>query len=532
MAVRFLSACIVTALIFGISGCVGLVLPIATTTSGVLHGSAQDGVLSFKGIVSTTQRLTRPYARSPIGALRWEPPQPLLSNEVRNTTAFGPSCIQQFTFATQAFIERLFNTPPLPENEDCLFLNVWTPQDAINVPNKPVLVWIHGGSLQFGSGRVPEYNGMNIAQNHGIVVVTINYRTNVFGFPEGEELFPNNENLGYMDQDLTLKWVQDNIAAFGGNPELVTIVGESAGSQSVAQILQRHSVNPPFRAAIMESGAASSTISTPNFTSFDIFAKAVGCNQAFPGPERLACLKSVPASQISTWLNGPSGLGFGNVVVDNVTVFPDPYQRIKANKTARVPILIGANQDDGTLFVVGDTDLATFLQGLLGSLVTVDQVRAVYPGFTDLEIIPLVFRDVVFLCPAELTTTSYVQSGITSVFRYVYGAVFADLQLFPNAGAWHSTEIPEIFGTFNITTASGLERTLSTTMQSIWTNFIKDPFTSPALKWQKFVPGNNTLSLARLAFTGNVELDNVVQPSPAGLDDGPCDNLWNALLDF
>lgn len=505
-----------------IGGCLGIGIPVVTTTSGILQGSIEDGVMSFKGI---------PYAQPPIGALRWEPPQQLISTEIRNATSFGPSCIQQFIFATQAFIEGLFNTPPLPESEDCLFLNVWAPQEENPSPTRPVMVWIHGGSLQFGSGRVPQYDGLHIAQNHGIVVVTINYRTNVFGFPEGEELFPNKENLGFMDQDLTLKWVQDNIAAFGGDPNLVTIVGESAGSQSVANILQRHHVNPPFRAAIMESGAASSMLTTPDFTNFDVFSKAVNCDQA-PGADRLACLKSVPASSISAWLNGPSGLGFGSLVVDNVTVFPDPYQRIKANKTARVPILIGANQDDGTLFVVGVTNLTTFLQGLLGSLVDTDEVRAVYPGFTDLEIIPLVFRDVVFLCPAELTTTSYVQSGIQNVFRYVYGAVFADLQAFPNAGAWHSTEIQEIFGTFNTTTASGPEKTLSATMQTVWTNFIKNPFVSPAPNWHEFVPGNNTLSLARLAFNGNVELSNVVQPSLAGLDDEPCNNLWNSLLDF
>lgn len=124
------------------------------------------------------------------------------------------------------------------------------------------------------------------------------------------------------------------------------------------------------------------------------------------------------------------------------------------------------------------------------------------------------------------------------------------MQVFPNAGAWHSSEsehiklnnltnvclslfiVQEIFGTFNSTTASAAEKTLSATMQTVWTNFIKNPFTYPAPNWLEFVPGNDTLSLAKLAFNGNVELNNVVQPAPAGLDDGPCDNLWNSLLDF
>ena len=129
------------------------------------------------------------------------------------------------------------------------------------------------------------------------------------------------------------------------------------------------------------------------------------------------------------------------------------------------------------------------------------------------------------------------------------GAVFADLQKFHGAGAWHFSEgrslpsflypslmhihlVKEIFGTFNATTATAAEKTLSHTMQTVWANFIKDPTAPPAPNWQRFVPGNNTNSLAKLAYEGNVELGNVVQPAPAGLDDGPCNTIWNAMLEF
>ena len=129
------------------------------------------------------------------------------------------------------------------------------------------------------------------------------------------------------------------------------------------------------------------------------------------------------------------------------------------------------------------------------------------------------------------------------------GAVFADLQIFPGAGAWHSSEsrslscflypsliyihlVEEIFGTFNATTATAAQKTLSNTMQTVWANFIKDPTAPPAPNWQRFVPGNNTNTLAKLAYQGNVELGNVVQPAPAGLDEGPCNTVWDAILDF
>ncbi|KAF8528406.1 Alpha/Beta hydrolase protein [Hysterangium stoloniferum] len=499
----------------------GSIPPVVKTTSGTLLGTVQDGVVSFKGI---------PYAQAPVGELRWEAPKAFVSQSIRSAKKFGPSCIQQFLFPTQILVVPLFNTPPLPEDEDCLFLNVWTPEKLHTTAKTPVMIWIHGGSLQFGSGATPAYDGESIAKNQGVIVVSINYRTNVFGFPSSEDLFPSKENLGFLDQDLAMQWVQRNIAAFGGDPTQVTIIGESAGSQSVAHALQRHGTNPPFRAAIMESGAAT-FIGAPSFTAFDTFAKTVGCNEA-AGASRITCLKKVPASTISAFLNGPQGIGFGIPVADNVTAFTHPIERITAKQTARVPILIGTNQDDGTLFVVGDTDLPTFLEGTIPLPITVDQVRAAYSGLNDLTIIPLVFRDVVFNCPAQLTTTAYVESGILNVFRYVYGAVFADLQRFPGAGAWHSSEIVEIFGTFNQTTATPAEVQLSNTMQTVWTNFIKNPFANPAPGWEQFRPDNSTQTLAKLSFDGNVQLGNVVQPAPAGLIDGPCDKIWNFFLDF
>jgi len=192
-------------------------------------------------------------------------------------------------------------------------------------------------------------------------------------------------------------------------------------------------------------------------------------------------------------------------------------------------------QNDGTLFTVGDTNLTAFLEasGFTGidANITAAVVRSLYPGQNDTDVIADTFRDVVFLCPTSLWTAAFVESGISSVFRYEYGAVFPDLQLFPNAGAWHSTELPELFGTFNASTATPNEVTLSKTFQTAIANFIKDPNESPAPNWPKYIPGSLTQTLARLAYNGNVETDNFVQAVTSDSQDTPC-VLWDVLLDF
>ncbi|KAJ6476185.1 para-nitrobenzyl esterase, partial [Mycena sanguinolenta] len=419
---------------------------------------------------------------------------------------------------------------PPPENEDCLFLNVWAPSSSKQ--KLPVLVWIYGGGLSFGTASLPTYDGTLLAANQDIILVSFNYRTNVFGFPGSPDLPLVGNNLGFLDQELALLWVRDNIAKFNGDPDQVTIMGQSAGAQSVSYAISRHSPgNAPFRAGIMLSGAQVSTSPIPSFMSFNNFSAAVGCTQA-PGPARLACLKQVPASTIRSFTNGPTSGSFAPVV-DDVTVFSDPLERIRTGLTARVPFIIGNTQNDGSVFAVGLTDLSAFLTATFNGLVTADEVRPLYPaGLNDTQIISEVTKDVLFLCPAELWSGAAVGAGDSNVFRYTYGPVFADLQLFPGAGAWHTSELPEIFGTFNVTTATTAEATLSHTMQTLVANFVKDPMVAPAPNWPKYVPGNLTRTLAKLAYNGNVEARNVVQAVESDSVDLPCEALWNNFLDI
>ncbi|KAJ7139650.1 Alpha/Beta hydrolase protein [Mycena epipterygia] len=493
------------------------------TTSGLLQGSEANGVMAFKGIR---------FAQPPTGGLRWEAPVPFVSTAAQNATSLGPACLQQFAFASSALDQFLFNNPADPpvENEDCLFLNVWAPQAASATKKLPVLIWIYGGALAFGTASLPAYDGTSFATNQGIIVVSFNYRTNVFGFPGSPDLPLTGNNLGFLDQELAFQWVQQNIAGFGGDPAQVTIMGQSAGSQSVSGAIARHTPgNAPFRAGIMLSGAVVSMSPIPSFTSFNNFSASVGCGQ-LPGAARLACLKKVPAATIRSFTNGPTSGAF-EPLVDDITVFSDPLERIRTGLTARVPFIIGNMQNDGSVFAVGLTNLSAFLLATFDGLVLPAEVRPLYPGLNDSLIISEIIKDAEFLCPAQLWSAATVGAGIRSVYRYTYGAVFADLQLFPGAGAWHSSELPEIFGTFNRSTATAPEATLSNTMQTLVANFVKNPATAPAPDWPEYVPGSITTTLAKLAYNGNVLASNVVQPVESDSIDGPC-ALWDQFLDL
>ncbi len=245
--------------------------PVVRLKDGAIRGKAESGLTAFLGI---------PYAAPPFGANRMLPPQPVTAWEgERDATAFGPT-VPKGDYPPQ--YARLFPEVVIP-GEDCLNLNVWTPDP--NGAGLPVLVWIHGGSFMNGSGSVADYNGAAFAR-HGVVCVTINYRLSAEGFLY---LGDGVANLGLLDQLAALRWVQANIAAFGGDPARVTVAGESAGAMSVTTLLSMPLAEGLFAQAIAESGAAAHTI-TP-----DVARKVAGflAEALNTAPEREA-LKAVP----------------------------------------------------------------------------------------------------------------------------------------------------------------------------------------------------------------------------------------------
>lgn len=215
---------------------------VVKTHKGVVRGSADAGVESFLGLR---------YAQAPVGDLRFQPPAPPEPwEDVASAEKYGSRCMQ----AVLALGSQ-FDTQD-PPSEDCLFLNVWTPKSDGN--HRPVMVWLHGGGFAWGSGSAPAYNGTNLARRGDVVVVTLNHRLNLFGFANLSQLgpeFTNSVNVGMLDVVSALQWVHENIEAFGGDPDNVTVFGESGGAAKVSHLLGMPAARGLFNKAIIQSGA-------------------------------------------------------------------------------------------------------------------------------------------------------------------------------------------------------------------------------------------------------------------------------------
>src|SRR5579863_3960339 len=229
--------------------------PIAHIATGAVRGSMQGSIAVFKGI---------PFAAPPVGDLRWKPPAPPAPwKGERDATQPGSACMQSpgglgpFMKPIAAAYGANYEIRPITSSEDCLYLNVWVPQQPANAP-MPVMVWLHGGSNTAGSGAQPTYDATSLA-SRGVVVVTVNYRLGVFGFFShpaltAESPHHSSGNYGLLDQLAALQWVQDNIAQFGGDRGNVTVFGESAGSIDAAALVTSPLAAHLFRRAILESG--------------------------------------------------------------------------------------------------------------------------------------------------------------------------------------------------------------------------------------------------------------------------------------
>lgn len=335
--------------------------PLVTIDSGPIVGTvtslptATAPVNKFLGV---------PFANPP---QRFSPPENVTySSTVLNATAWKPSCIQQFQckfrtisfqvavklisldpFLAQQFTRYIFNDPAPAESEDCLYLNVYAPSTPAAGKGRAVMFWIYGGSLQFGTAGMAVYDGSAFAAYEDVIVVTTNYRTNVFGFPSSPELSLTGHNLGFLDQRKALDWVQRNIHAFGGDPDRVTIFGESAGAFSVDSLLTSYSKNstPPFRAAILESGQYSYKFEpvTSSVPAWDNLTASLGCPAQYG--DNLTCVRAANATTIKNIIE-VNELTF-NPVADNVTLVPDPVAKRLSGKIANIPVLAGTNSQEG-----------------------------------------------------------------------------------------------------------------------------------------------------------------------------------------
>lgn len=301
------------------------------TANGLLEGTAEkSGIQSFKGV---------PFAAPPVGEFRWREPQPVKNwSGVRPAKQFGPRAMQLALFGDMNFRSNGMN-------EDCLYLNVWTPAKT-GKEKLPVLVYYYGGGFVAGDGSEPRYDGESMAQQ-GIVAITVNYRLGVFGFmshPELTKESPNKAsgNYGLLDQSAALKWVKQNIAAFGGDPAKVTIAGESAGSYSVSAQMASPLSKNLIAGAIGESGSLLSLQPTATLAKGEeagvSFATNVGANS-------LAALRALPAEQLLEATGKPGTPRFP-VVVDGYFFPKSPKEIFTAGEQAKVPLLAGWNSEE------------------------------------------------------------------------------------------------------------------------------------------------------------------------------------------
>jgi para-nitrobenzyl esterase len=477
---------------------------------------ARDGVRSFKGI---------PFAQPPVGDLRWREPQPVKDwKGVRNADQFGPRCMQR----TGPMADYWFRSDGM--SEDCLYLNVWTPAGSAD-EKLPVLVYIFGGGFQNGDGSEPRYDGESMARR-GIVAVTLNYRTNIFGFfshPELTRESPHHAsgNYGLLDQVAALRWVHQNIAAFGGDPKRVTIAGESAGSLSVSALMASPLSRDLMAGAIGESGALISTLPPRPLAETEKDGLDFGEKAGAP---TLAALRALSAEKIQEILasSAPSGHPGGrggpgaasaprlrfSANLDGHFLPKALTEIYEAGEQARVPLLAGSNSEEMPARVILGKDeptvraFAEAVRKIYGE--SADEVLKVYAPKTPDEVLQAAtdLASARFIAFGTWKWTELqMRTGGKPVYRYLYTRVRPKYLGMPGQpppappvgmpapapprGAAHSAEIQYAMGNLDLDERypwDADDRKVSETMQAYFVNFIEtgDPNGRGLPRWPRY----------------------------------------------
>jgi para-nitrobenzyl esterase len=439
-----------------------------------------------------------PYAAPPVGAERWRPPRPTAQwTGIRDTTQPGPRCIQD---------TRLDPDYGLATSEDCLNLNVWTPAAATSASPRAVMVWIHGGGFLNGSADI--YDARWLATQGDIVVVTINYRLGSLGFLAQPGLGPDAGNYGLLDQQAALRWVRENIGNFGGDPRRVTIAGESAGAMSVCDHLVAPDSAGLFDAAIMQSGPCQAQADRQ--LAEDISQKYTAGQGCANESDAVQCLRDVPAARLEQPLRY---VGFGDDrlpgPVTGTEVIPvAPMDAAAAGRAAAVPVLIGTNSDEYTLFVamqfLEKISLPPYPQLLANTFgpagaAAVAQEYALdqYGGDAGLAYAAAV-TDSVFACPSDQLMARLNRTG--PVYAYEFSDRTAPVPEpmrrapFP-IGAGHALELRYLFDIGGAPELNTEQRTLSSRMIRYWSEFVKSgaPTVPGQPEWPRFDAGQRLI---------------------------------------
>ncbi|MEU0569287.1 carboxylesterase family protein [Nonomuraea sp. NPDC005983] len=461
--------------------------PRVHTQQGDVEGRQQEGIFWFLGL---------PFARPPVGDLRWRPPAPPERwDGVRPATRFGPACPQ--------FIPAMFNLRTQDKSEDCLYLNIWTPELG-GQGRQPVMVWIHGGGYLYGAGSEDGFDGARLA-SRGVTVVTVNYRLGAFGLAAHPAI---GANFAILDHIAALTWVADNIQAFGGDPGNVTVFGQSAGAVSVRSLLAAPKARGLFHRAIMQSGGGEPIAAAPNPPAAP--ARAVTATaELFDrlGGADLSVLRHVPTAQIAALSHELSGAvpPAGQVHTPaNLVWTPLPDNDVLSatgfpGAPTELPILLGHVTNEARYFIkptgtYPDAIIERMARALAGA--EADDVLAELRShqLTSYEALDLLFTTAIFVEPAY---AALQRSSLLGHPAYYYrfdrvspgGRRTGEL-------AKHTCDIRYVFG--NLDPADDydqIDRGVSDAMQSAWVEFARTGVPASGSAWPRFDPAAPKLSV-------------------------------------
>lgn len=450
-------------------GILALAAPLATASAapvaiegGMIEGTQGGQIRVFKGI---------PYAAPPVGPLRWRPPQPAPSwRGIRNTRVYSPACPQVGNYPTWASQE--------PTSEDCLALNIWTPVQA-SKGRLPVMVWIHGGGLVNGSGSVPQYAGDRLAER-GVVLVTINYRLGALGFLAHPQLSRESAqgvsgNYGFLDQIAALEWVRRNIAAFGGDPDRVTIFGQSSGAFSVSMLVASPRARGLFKRAIAQSGGIFEPVE------LDSSFSPEGANDAGTrfaqraGVASMEELRKIPAADLLKTAFNPQ------FVIDGDAIAHSPFDAYALGDQNKVDLLIGYNAAEGSYFFDPASVTVKNFDTVLGQSFPSLLLRAIgaAPGNTDAEArTNAVAVDTDLRFRWDMWTWARLagkkRDGSIYLYRFEGQPAYRLGHPLHGLGPAHGGELPFVFGQLDGSADwTDADRKLADTIEQYWTNFAK-----------------------------------------------------------